>query len=98
MIKDMAIGESLKELNLNIVDITKVPTLLGKDERIENYYVFLREEDAQRQDCTWRCQTQRTISLAHLMASPFPLKCSYEDSRDSRFFATNDDEHSGPKT
>jgi hypothetical protein len=40
MIKDMAIGESLKELNLNIVDITKVPTLVGRDERIEDYYVF----------------------------------------------------------
>jgi hypothetical protein len=26
------------------------------------------------------------------------LECSYEDSRDSRIFATNDDEHSGSKT
>jgi hypothetical protein len=41
MIKHMAIGESLKELNLDTVDITKVPTLLRKDEIIENYYGFL---------------------------------------------------------
>ncbi len=40
MIKNMAVGEFLKELNLDIVDITKVPTLLGRDERIEDYYVF----------------------------------------------------------
>jgi hypothetical protein len=29
------------------------------------------------------------------MASPFSLECSFEDSRDSRIFATNDDECSG---
>jgi len=46
MIKDMIIGESLKELNLGIVDITKVPILPRRDERIEDYYVFLWEEDA----------------------------------------------------
>jgi hypothetical protein len=40
MIKDMAIGEYLKKLNFGIVDITKVPILPGRDERIENYYVF----------------------------------------------------------
>lgn len=31
------------------------------------------------------------------MASPFPPECSFEDSRDSNFFATNDDEHNGSK-
>jgi hypothetical protein len=33
MIKDMAVGESLKKLNLDSVEITKVPTLPGRDER-----------------------------------------------------------------
>jgi len=40
MIKDMVVGESLKKLNLDSVDITKVPTLPGRDERIEDYYFF----------------------------------------------------------
>jgi hypothetical protein len=40
MIKDMAVGESLKKLNPNTTDITKVPTMLGHDEKIEDYYVF----------------------------------------------------------
>jgi hypothetical protein len=38
------------------------------------------------------------MSLVDLMASLFSPKCSFEDSRDSRIFATNDDEHSGSKT
>jgi len=33
MIKDMAVRESLKKLNLDSVEITKVPTLPGRDER-----------------------------------------------------------------
>jgi len=82
----------LKELNPSTIDITKVPTLQRRDERIEDYYVFLWEEDAQKQDCTHRHQTQRTMSLVDLMASPSSEACSFEDSR---VFATNDDEHSG---
>jgi hypothetical protein len=42
MVKDMPIGECLKELNLDTIDITKVPILLGKDERIEDYLFFYR--------------------------------------------------------
>jgi hypothetical protein len=41
MIKDMVVGESLKKLNPNTTDITKVPTLPRRDEKIEDYYVFL---------------------------------------------------------
>jgi hypothetical protein len=48
MVEGMLARESLKELNLDIVDITKVPTLPKKDEIIEDYYGFLQEEDAQR--------------------------------------------------
>jgi len=48
MVEGMVARESLKELNLGIIDITKVPTLPKRDERIENYYVFLWEEDAQK--------------------------------------------------
>jgi hypothetical protein len=32
------------------------------------------------------------------MASPSSLKCSYEDSKDSKIDVTNDDEHSGLET
>jgi hypothetical protein len=52
------------------------------DERIEDYYVYLWEEDAQKQDRTQRCQTQRTLSLVDSMASPSSLECSFEDSKD----------------
>jgi hypothetical protein len=37
------------------------------------------------------------MSLANLMASLSSLECSYEDSKDSKKIATNDDEHSGSK-
>jgi hypothetical protein len=41
MVEGMPARESLKELNLDTIDITKVPTLPKGDERIEQYYVFL---------------------------------------------------------
>lgn len=34
------------------IDIIKVPTLLARDEKMEDHYVFFQEEDAQRQEHT----------------------------------------------
>lgn len=55
------------------MDIIKVLTLLARDEKIEDHYVFLQEEHAQRQEHT---QAQMIVSFANLMASNSSLECS----------------------
>jgi hypothetical protein len=41
MVEGMVTRKSLKELNPGTIDITKVLILPRKDERIEDYYVFM---------------------------------------------------------
>ncbi len=74
MVEGMPIRESLKELNPNTIDITKVPTLLGRDERIENYYVFFRRNMHKIRSYT-KHQPQRTMFLVDLMGEN-PLRCT----------------------
>jgi hypothetical protein len=58
MIESMIARESLKELNPSTIDITKVPTLPKRDERIE-YYYFLHKSKIVHRDiklkgqCLW---------------------------------------------
>jgi hypothetical protein len=58
------------------IDIIKVPTLLAIDEKMEDHYAFLQDEDAQRQEHTQRHQAQMIVSFANLMASNSSLECS----------------------
>jgi hypothetical protein len=58
------------------INIIQVPTLLARDEKMEDHYVFLQEEDAQRQEYTQRHQAQMIVSFANLMASNSSLECS----------------------
>jgi hypothetical protein len=50
-----------------------------------------------KEDCKWRCQIQRIVSLVDLMASLSSLEYSSKDSRELIISTTNDDEHSGSK-
>lgn len=59
---------------------------------------FLWEEDAQRQEHTWRRQIQRTMSLANLMASNFSLECSFENLGFDTTIVAHDSELNGLKT
>jgi hypothetical protein len=38
MVEGMVVGESLKKLNPSTINITKVPTLPRRDERIEDFF------------------------------------------------------------
>lgn len=63
------------------MDIIKVPTLLARDEEMEDLYVFLQEEDAQRQ----RTYTETSSSNDSVFCKFDALKFFFRMFNVSRF-------------
>jgi hypothetical protein len=80
VVKNLATGALLKQLNPNMIDITKVPSMPLKNEEEKNHYAFSRQEAIEK-------QLQRRQGR---QVRPTPL-FDLENSNDNAFSSEFDD-------